>query len=165
VTTVPEYVRPRWKFYNSAAVDTTNRNRGTMHSYYRHMFESEEHLAFQYHSGLSAEFKQEFQIRKHFSSQVFGPPGSGSGINGTDPDPDPIIKPKKLRETCILLEGNCQKKERIRNRLKMSRKGTLIFSVGDPEPDTDPHIFGPPGSGYIMRYGSAPGPGSFPFLI
>ncbi len=38
----------------------------------------------------------------------------------------------------------------------------LCSSVGDPEPD--PHVFGPPGSGSIsQRYGS--GSGTFPFLI
>jgi hypothetical protein len=45
-----------------------------------------------------------------------------------------------------------------------------FISVGnlDPEPDTDPHVFGPPGSGSIsQRYGSGSGArsGSFPFLI
>jgi hypothetical protein len=41
-----------------------------------------------------------------------------------------------------------------------------VTSVGDPdpEPDLDPHVFGPPGSGagsISQRYGS----GSFPFPI
>ncbi len=36
-------------------------------------------------------------------------------------------------------------------------------SVGDPEPDPDPHVFRPPGSGFIsQRYRS--GSGSFPCL-
>jgi hypothetical protein len=40
----------------------------------------------------------------------------------------------------------------------------LYTSVGDPESDPDPHVFGPPGSRPIsQRYGS--GSGSFPFLI
>jgi hypothetical protein len=37
-------------------------------------------------------------------------------------------------------------------------------SVGDPDPEPDPHVFGLPGSGSIcQRYGS--GSGSFPSLI
>jgi hypothetical protein len=40
---------------------------------------------------------------------------------------------------------------------------TVESSVGDPDPQ-DPHVFGPPGSGYISHtYGSRSG--SFPFLI
>ena len=40
----------------------------------------------------------------------------------------------------------------------------FVGSVGDPDPERDPHVFGPPGSGFIaQRYGS--GSGSFPFLI
>ncbi len=36
----------------------------------------------------------------------------------------------------------------------------------DPEPDTDPQVFGPPGSGSISkRYGSGFRSRSFPFLI
>ncbi len=53
-----------------------------------------------------------------------------------------------------------------------THRGALIseafFHLGgivgdpDPEPDLDPHVFGPPGSGSTSpRYGS----GSFPFLI
>jgi hypothetical protein len=43
-------------------------------------------------------------------------------------------------------------------------------SVPDPEPDRDPHVFGPPGSGsgsgsISERYGSGSGYGSFPFII
>jgi hypothetical protein len=41
---------------------------------------------------------------------------------------------------------------------------SLDISVGDPDPNPkDPHVFGPPGSGFIFQwYGS--GSGSFPFL-
>jgi hypothetical protein len=39
-------------------------------------------------------------------------------------------------------------------------------SVPDPEPDRDPRVLGPPGSGSISeRYGSGSGYGSLPFLI
>ncbi len=38
----------------------------------------------------------------------------------------------------------------------------LQLSVEDPDPELDPHVFRPPGSGSMsQRYGS----GSFPFLI
>jgi hypothetical protein len=50
----------------------------------------------------------------------------------------------------------------------MGPKGTganlkiITSGVGDPDPETDPHVFGPPGSGSIsQRHGSK----SFPFLI
>ncbi len=40
-----------------------------------------------------------------------------------------------------------------------------ITSVRDPEPDPNPHVFGPPGSRSIsQRYGSSSGSASFPFL-
>jgi hypothetical protein len=65
-----------------------------------------------------------------------------------------------------------KERQKIRNIMLLSwAKGfswsldILSGSVGDPEsePDTDPHVFGPPGSGSIRRRGS--GSGSFPFLI
>jgi hypothetical protein len=43
---------------------------------------------------------------------------------------------------------------------------TINTSVGDPDPEPDPHVFGPPGSGSIsQRCGSGFGSGSFPFII
>ncbi len=45
---------------------------------------------------------------------------------------------------------------------------TLLASVEDPEPDPNPHVFGPPVSGSIgqrSRLGSRSGSGSLPFLI
>jgi hypothetical protein len=40
----------------------------------------------------------------------------------------------------------------------------LTSSVGDPDPEQDPHVFGPPGSGFINpEYES--GSGSFFFLL
>jgi hypothetical protein len=46
----------------------------------------------------------------------------------------------------------------------------FFIIVGDPDLEPDPHVFGPPGSGFISeRYGSGTGSessfGSFPFLI
>jgi hypothetical protein len=42
----------------------------------------------------------------------------------------------------------------------MKRKKDIFCSVGDPEPD--PHVFGPPGTGFTSQRS---GSGSFPFLI
>ncbi len=51
----------------------------------------------------------------------------------------------------------------------LSRWVGIGNNVGDLEPDPDPqdpHVFEPPGSGFIsQRYGSGSGFGSFPFLI
>jgi hypothetical protein len=46
-------------------------------------------------------------------------------------------------------------------------QGVIITkSVGDPEPDPNPLVFVPPGSGFIsQRSGSGSGSRSFPFLI
>ncbi len=42
---------------------------------------------------------------------------------------------------------------------------SFFLSVGDPDPEQDPNVYGPPGSesGISQRYGSRSG--SFPFLI
>ncbi len=42
------------------------------------------------------------------------------------------------------------------------KAATVAGNVGDPDPEPDLHVFGPPGSRSISyRYGS----GSFPYLI
>jgi hypothetical protein len=42
---------------------------------------------------------------------------------------------------------------------------SLLFSVGDPdpEPDADPHVFRPPGSGSLVR-GTDPDPSLFSYM-
>jgi hypothetical protein len=53
-----------------------------------------------------------------------------------------------------------------RRRTVTSSLYKISTDVVDPDPEPDPHVFGPPGSGSIsQRYGSGYGSGSYPFLL
>jgi hypothetical protein len=67
----------------------------------------------------------------------------------------------------IRLDSQDPERKRVRDELVVRQDFSfplVYFSVGNADPEPDPHVFGPPGSGSISRrYGS--GSDSIPFLL